>query len=203
MMLAMPKPCRSDPATAGFTLVEMMVALVLAGLVGLILLRGVGVAAAGLGRLTQRAEGIAEQRAIEMTLGRVLASAVALPAPDGVPAFVGRPTSLTFLSVADDGGPGLYIVRLALWHDRTRQAITYSRQLAAASGHTRGAGGILVHNVRSFSLAYFGAASAAAEPAWHRDWQGLVGLPKLVRIMLETDDDRVSPPIVLRLGDGA
>ena len=203
MTAAMPRPRRQDATAAGFTLVEILVALALAGLVGLILLHGVGVAASGLGRLSQRAEGIAEQRTLEMTLRRLLATAIALPAAGAMPGFVGRRTSLTFLSVADDGGPGLYVVRLALWRDRTGQAITYSRQLAGVAGEAQRAGGVLIHDVRAFDLAYFGAASPTAEPSWHHDWQGLVGLPKLVRIVVETDDGRVMPPLVLGLGDGA
>ncbi|HLY44323.1 MAG TPA: prepilin-type N-terminal cleavage/methylation domain-containing protein [Stellaceae bacterium] len=186
---------------AGFTLVEVMVALALTGLVSLVMLQGVALAAHGLDRLSQRSERLDERRGLETLMGRALATAVAVPASDGAPAFVGRPTSVAFLSVADDGGPGLYRITLALGRVGSQPAVTLTRRRAEGSVMPRREESVLVNDVRAFGIAYFGAVSPGADPAWHRHWEGVSYLPQLVRIIVERIGGREEPPIVLRLSD--
>src|SRR5690348_13488672 len=106
-------PDRSDPA-AGFMLLELLVALALVGMLSLLMLHGVGLAAHGLDRLSHQAERLDERRSLEILMRHALGSAVPIPAFDGEPGFIGHPTSVTFLSVVEDGGPGLYRIKLAL-----------------------------------------------------------------------------------------
>lgn len=186
---------------AGFTLVEVMVALALAGLVSLVMLQGIALAARGLDRLSQRSERLDERRGLEMLLGRALATAVAVPPSDGAPAFVGRPTSVAFLSVVDDGGPGLYRLTLALGRAGSQPAVTLARQRAEGATLPRREESVLVHDVRAFGIAYFGAFSPGTNPAWHRHWDGVSYPPQLVRIIVERVGGREEPPIVLRLRD--
>jgi general secretion pathway protein J len=204
----MTAPGRAD-RSAGFTLVEVMVALALAGLVSLIMMHGLGLTARGLDRLSQHAERLDERRSLEMLMRRALGTAIVIPVgaiPGGVisggagePDFAGHPTSVTFLSVVEDGGPGLYRVKLALDTNRSVPTVTLSRRLAASSAVQRSDESVLVHHVRRLDIGYFGAASPTAEASWRRDWIGIAYLPQLVRIVLEADDGREQPPIVLRL----
>jgi general secretion pathway protein J len=191
-------PCRADRC-AGFTLVEVMVALALAGLVSLLMMHGIGLAARGLDRLSQHSERLDERRSLEMLMRRALGTAVAIPVVEGEPGFVGQPTSVTFLSVVEDGGPGLYRVKLAFDATRPVPAVTLTRRLAVTSAAPRRDESVLVHHVRRFDIGYFGVTSPIEEPGWRRDWTGIAYLPQLVRIMFDTDDGREQPPIILRL----
>jgi general secretion pathway protein J len=184
---------------AGFTLIEVIVGLALAGLVSLIMMHGIGLAALGLDRLSQHAERLDERRGLEMLIRRALSTAVATPVADGEPSFVGKATSVSFLSVVEDGGPGLYRVKLAFDTIHPAGAVTLTRRLAAASAASRRDESVLVHRARRFDISYFGATSPAEKPTWHRDWTGIAYLPQLVRIILETDDGREQLPVILRL----
>src|ERR1044071_1958607 len=73
-----------------------------------------------------------------------------------------------------------------------------SRRLANPSSSARPLQSILAQNVGLFQIAYFGATSTDAEPAWQARWDGLVYPPKLVRITLSGADGRERPPIVIR-----
>jgi general secretion pathway protein J len=196
-------PCPAPPCPAGrcagFTLVEVVVALALAGLVSLIMMHGIGLAARGLDRLSQHTERLDQRRGLEMLMRRALGGAVSIPAVEGEPGFVGQPTSVTFLSVVEDGGPGLYRVKLAFEPTRPVPAVILSRRLAVRSASLRSDQSVLVQHVRRFDIGYFGATSPTAEPGWHQHWEGIAYLPQLVRIMLEADDRSAHPPIILRL----
>lgn len=184
---------------AGFTLIEVIVGLALAGLVSLIMMHGIGLAALGLDRLSQHAERLDERRGLEMLMRRALGTAIATSPADGEPGFVGQATSVSFLSVVEDGGPGLYRIKLALDITQPVGAVTLTRRLAVLSAAARRDESVLVRRARRFDIAYFGATSPAEKPTWHPDWTGIAYLPQLVRIMLDTGDGREQPPVILRL----
>lgn len=191
---------RGDRAT-GFTLVELLVALALAGVISLLMLNGIGLAGRGLDHLLRRADRIEGRRSIEMLMRRALTATVATPTVAGPPAFVGGPTNLTFLSVIEDGGPGIYRFTLALDATRPKPAVTLTRQLTARSALPQIDRSVLLRDVRAFGISYYGTLSPADEPAWHRHWEGITYLPTLVRIVFDTADDAAQPPIVVRVRD--
>jgi general secretion pathway protein J len=186
---------------AGFTLIEVMVALVLAAVVALLMLQGVGLAARAAGGLSNRAERLDARRGLEMLMRRALATAVVVPLATGEPAFVGRPTSVSFLSLAEDGGAGLYRVTLALDPSHPSPLIVLGRRLTGRSAVVPGEESVLMRDVRGFDIAYFGSPTPTGEPRWQRDWVGNADLPDLVRIVFTTGDGQAPPPIVLRLRD--
>jgi general secretion pathway protein J len=183
---------------AGFTLIELVVALALAGIVSLVLMQGVGLAGRGVERLSARVERLDQRRALEMLLRRAVGSAAAIPALDGKPGFAGTPTSLSFLSIAEDGGPGLYRVTLNFDANQPGRPLILTRQLSGTGSQRRDAG-ILAYGLRSFSLAYFGAASSDAKPSWQASWKDQSEPPDLVRILVDDGDGGDHPPIILRL----
>ena len=197
----MTPPRRRDGRTAGFTLVEVLVALALAGIISLLMLSGIGLAGQGLDRLVHRADQLEERRSLEILMRRALTAAVTGATATDQPAFIGQPTSLSFLSVIEDGGPGLYRFTLALDATRPKPRLILTRRPAAKMDLPRTDGSVLVPDVRSFVIGYFGAASPAAEPAWHRHWQGITNLPALVRILLDTGDGEAQPAIMVRVRD--
>jgi general secretion pathway protein J len=189
---------------AGFTLVEVVVALAIAGLVSLIMMQGVGLATRGVGRLTDRVERLDQRRGLELQLRRALGSMAAIPIFDGEPGFIGRPASFSFLSIVEDGGPGLYRVKFAFDAARADRPVILTRQLAdLAAAVPRIETGIMARDVRSLALAYYGVAASADKPAWQQSWEGRTDPPLLVRILFDDGDGREHPPIVLRLGNGS
>jgi general secretion pathway protein J len=186
-------------AAAGFTLIEVVVALALAGLVSLILLQGLRLTVAGFGRMTQAADRLDDRTSVEALLRHALAAAIPAPAIGGRAGFIGEPQALSFVTVADDGGAGLYRVDLAFANADGRSELVMTRRLAMPFAQPREQRSVLAGGVRLFSLAYFGAKSPADEPRWHDRWEGLVSPPQLVRITLEEGAAEARPPIVIRL----
>jgi hypothetical protein len=177
----------------------LAVALTLAGLVSVILLYGVRFSVLGLDRLSRHAEEVDDRRSIEALIRRSLQSVAAIPVFEGAASFAGGPTSVKFLSLAEDGGPGLYRVELAFDGARRDRPLILSRRLADPTGSARPQQSVLARNVALFQIAYFGAVSPGAEPAWLGRWDGVAYPPKLVRIMFSGMDGRERPPIVIRL----
>ena len=195
----MTRQARWSGRAAGFTLVELAVALALAGLVSAIVLYGIRASALGLDRLSRHAEEVDERRSIEALIRRAFASVAAIPVYEGAPSFTGGPTGVKFLSVGEDGAPGLYRVEIALDAARSDRAVILSRRLANPAGSARPQQSMLARGITAFQIAYFGAVSPNDEPAWQARWEGLGYPPKLVRITFFGADRQVRPPIVVRL----
>jgi general secretion pathway protein J len=183
---------------AGFTLIEVLVALALSALVSLILLQGIRLAASGLDRHTRAAERLDAQQSLDDTLRRTLAGAALVPRTFGGE-FIGKPDAIEFLGVVEDGGAGLYRIDLAVDRARRDRPLILRRELAAPAGDPRAAASIVANKVRDFRLAYFGADSGNATPAWHDSWQQLNILPLMVRVILDIDGNAPHPALVVRL----
>jgi prepilin-type N-terminal cleavage/methylation domain-containing protein len=180
---------------AGFTLIEVLVALALSAFVGVILLHGVRLAAFGLDRHTRAAERLDARQALDELLRRTLGGAVLVPRIAGGE-FAGKPEAVEFVAAAEDGGAGLYRITLGL--DAARSLIL-RRRLVAPAGDPRDAASVLAGKLRTFRLAYFGAGAADATPTWHDSWQQLNTLPLMVRAIVDGGDDPPRPALVVRL----
>jgi prepilin-type N-terminal cleavage/methylation domain-containing protein len=183
---------------AGFTLVEMLVALALSAFVSLILLHGIRLAAAGLDRHSRHSERLDDRQSLDEILRRTLGSAALIPRSAGG-LFDGRADGLDFLGAVEDSGPGLYRISLTVDRARADRPLILKRQLADPTGNPRAAASILAVKVRQFRLAYFGADGASADPAWHDSWQSLGMLPTMIRVTVDSDGAPVRPPLVVRL----
>jgi len=188
----------SSNREAGFTLIEVLVALALSALVGVILLDGIRLAASGLDRHSRQVDRLDARQSLDDILRRTLDSAAVLPRSAGGE-FVGKPDAIEFLAVAEDSGPGLYRIDLAVDRGRADRPLILKRRLAVPAGDPREATSILTGHVRDFRLAYFGADGASETPAWHDSWQSLTTLPLMVRVILDSDDAPPRPALVIRL----
>ena len=186
---------------AGFTLIEVLVALALSALVSVILLNGIRLSAFGLDRHTRQAELLNRRQSVDEILRRSLGAAAQVARTAGGE-FMGLPDRVEFLAAAEDAGPGLYRVSLAVDGARTDRPLMLRRQLAAPVGDPRAVASILTDNVRSVRFAYFGADGADAEPIWHDRWESLSVLPLMVRLTLSRDGDPPRPPLTVRLWGG-
>jgi len=183
---------------AGFTLIEVLVALALSALVSVTLLQGIRLAASGLDRHTRASERLDARQSLDDILRRTLGAAAAIPRGAGGE-FIGASDAIEFLGLAEDSGPGLYRIDLTVDRARRDRPLILKRQLAAPSGDPRAASSIVATKVRDFRLAYFGADSADAAPSWHDSWRQLAILPLMVRVILDTDGDPPRPALVVRL----
>lgn len=162
----------------GFTLVELLLALALVGIVSLIAVAGTRFAALGLDRTVAAAERLETRRNLDDLLRRALSSAVAPRLPSNEPPLIGSADEIEFLSLAEDGGAGLYRTTLEV----ERGALLMRRRPADAPEAVPERT-LLVPRIGSFAIAYFGAADPAeADPEWHDRWEKLPYLPTLVRI---------------------
>jgi prepilin-type N-terminal cleavage/methylation domain-containing protein len=183
---------------AGFTLIEVLVALALSALVSVILLNGIRLAATGLDRHAAQADRLDRRQSAGEILRRTLGSAAQIDRAAGGE-FIGNAEHLEFLGVAEDAGPGLYRITLAVDRTRADRPLIMRRQLAIAAGDPRAATSILAANVRAFRLEYFGATGADPQPAWHESWESLSVLPLMVRLTLDSEGEPPRPPLVIRL----
>jgi prepilin-type N-terminal cleavage/methylation domain-containing protein len=178
---------------AGFTLIELLVALALSAVVSLVLLHGIRLAAAGLDKHTRMSERLDARQSLDDLLRRTLSNAATISRTAGGE-FVGKPNAIEFLAVAEDGGPGLYRVNLAV----ERGQLILRRELAAPEGDPHAASSIVGRQIRDFRIAYFGDDAVNATPAWHDSWQQLATLPQMVRVILD-DGGPPRPPLIVRL----
>jgi general secretion pathway protein J len=189
----------------GFTLVEMIVALVLLGLVmaligaGARVLRGTG------DRLTERGDSLADLALFSTLVQERLGDAVQLDfGPAGLPAaaFDGNSARVRFLTIAPDFQPGAPLLAMEIGSDPETGIWLGLAPLAADqmdfgalddTGLTERR--VLVGDATSLRISYFGR-QGDADPAWHEVWQDEERLPRAVRFDL--DHARLAlPPVIV------
>ena len=183
----------------GFTLVELLIALALTGLVALLMLGGMQLAARSLDSIAGRADRLEARRSIEDLLRREIAGAAASPLAPDQPALVGTAQSVEFLTLAEDGGAGLYRVDLGIETDGARRMLVLKRRPSGASADFKAPRTVLVPALHDFRIAYFGRAAASDPPGWQERWNDSRLPPALVRIAIDAGDGVIRPPLVVRL----
>lgn len=182
-------------AEAGFTLVEMLVALAVLGLIlGLLggaakLLRGTAE------RLAERAVALGDLGLVADLLQDYLGAAVSLDVgPPGrwVTAFDGQPDLVRFSTLAPDVVPGEPLVVMAIGGVETGGLVLWRGEIAADAPGFRVLDlaeqverRLLAPDVLALQLGYFGRKEGEATAAWHRAWQAERRLPEAVRLDLE------------------
>ena len=183
----------------GFTLVEVLIALALVGIVSLLLLEGIRFAALGLGRVSDQAGRLEARRGIEELLRRDLGTVFTASLPPAMPALIGGPQSMRFLTLAEDGGAGLYRVDLAIAARGGERALVLTRRRLGATGALDTEREVLAPRLKFLRIAYFGRATQDAKPQWQQSWGDSRFPPLMVRIALDTGDGLARPPLVVRL----
>jgi general secretion pathway protein J len=182
---------------SGFTLVELLLALALIGIVSLLAMAGTRFAALGLDRTAAASERLATRRNLDDLLRRELASAVVAPRLTNQIPLEGSAHEIAFLSLVEDGEAGLYRTTLRIESIGGAPALVLQRRRADADGRIERA--VLVPRVRNFTLAYFGATAAGSGPAWQTQWHDMAYLPSLVQVEIGTDAAPRQAPLVVRL----
>jgi general secretion pathway protein J len=195
---------------AGFTLVELLVAMTLLAFLSLTLFGGLRFGARSW-EVVVDSSAERDRIASTQTFLRDRLGQLTLPGPAGLRhsdadrRLDGGPERLEFiapwLSALSLGG----LYRFTLWHEDTGNGRLMLRWQPAEAdpdaledlGDLAGER-VLLDGVAEFSLSYFGAADEDAEPEWLDQWESPGDPPRLVRVRLAfADARRVWPDFVV------
>lgn len=188
---------------AGYTLIELLVALLILGMVSVMMFEGVSA-----GRRVWEGADAANARGetisgAQMLLRSRLERAMPVTRYDKIPTyadFFGASNGVNFLSPARDidGTQGLirYTLQLAPNGDLVLSALSDLAIDPKAAGNPL----VLLHNVQQLDIAYFGVAPPDKDPAWHDQWQQKPALPLLMRVRVEfpPEDPRAWPELLIK-----
>ncbi len=193
---------------AGFTLVETLVCLALAGLIGVLLLNAVRIAG-GAAAAAGRAAGTEEVQSVRDHLRRTLGSlAQTRPdgrrptlrgSPDGLVAVLApdqtleRPTELAMTLARLPGGAGAF------------DLVESRSEAEALSGQpTTPRSEAILGRIAGLGIRYYGAPARGARPVWLPAWSRPDRPPLLVEIQVAFPpaDQRRWPPLLIALDSG-
>lgn len=190
---------------SGFTLIEVLVSLVLLALVLALLAGGVRYAR-GTWNAVARLDDLAASDVAETFIRARLAEAMPLyeQRKAGVMQvlFQGAPDTVSFVAPAPNGpgGAGLYRYTLEAEHRAVGTLRTLVVKVAPYFAGPTELGAelapdrhVLVRNIRSVSLRYFGRSALGAPPAWHSAWTRPDAMPRLVEIAMARDESNGGP----------
>lgn len=183
---------------AGFTLLELLIATALLGLLSLVLLGSAQFGVQVWARSEGAISGSNSVRRVQITLSEELARAY--------PLFVGSATSgahidfdgasdrLTFLAPDHTlrGAMARTSIMTEEGEEGTNLVSTSALELSAGSPSDKT---VLFRGVKSLSLSYFGSDRDGEHPSWRNDWRGKTKLPSLIRIRIAfVDKQKASWP---------
>jgi general secretion pathway protein J len=198
----------------GFTLLELLVAITLLGMLMAALFGGLRLGARVWETGEARLDASAQVQIVQDFLRQRLAESLPLeaaPAEDGSsePLFQGGIEALRFANVLPDYlGAGLYLMELALadapegkagrnlvlrWRPLDLSAT--SSEDAATEPEER----VLLEGIEGLELAYFGSPDPRLAPEWWPEWRGQSAFPGLVRVQVRfaADDPRSWPELIV------
>jgi general secretion pathway protein J len=180
-----------DDGESGFTLLELLIALVLLAVIAAVLVAAVGSARQALVAVDRRGAQAAVP-AVQGVLRRLIREARPGPQsplpPEANRAFVGEPDRLSFVSSfvpqGQYGGLRRYDIFLDPAGAGSSQLVIDQRLRLAPTmpmplGETRT---VLIDDVESLRVRYFGALEQDGAPTWHDSWRHPAGLPLLVSV---------------------
>ena len=202
---------------AGFTLLELVIAItLLAAMMGL-LYSGVAFALRSWDASAAKGHGAADDRLAENFLRRELSAVFPMRWKDPLEtklAFAGEKDRLRFVSHRPAGptASGLSLVGLAVERSETGEGKALVMRRAAPDDEAKdfkpldeGLRTELFTGVESVEFGYFGAESDVADPKWSDAWAYPARMPSLVRARVKLSDGTALPELVtvVRLSEEA
>ncbi|BAM91978.1 conserved hypothetical protein [Bradyrhizobium oligotrophicum S58] len=190
--------------SAGFTLVEVLVALALFSLLAVLLFDNVKFGLQAWRSGSARAEAFQRELAAQDVLRRLIGNLYPMVLGEGAAQhridFDGQAESLEFLSDAPavSGGAGRF--RFKLFADRQRDRVDLVLQarpeLAVPQNPERT---LLVSNIDRVEFSYAGRGTGSDNAAWSNHWQEQTDSPGLIRlrVLMRPGDGRNWPELVI------
>jgi general secretion pathway protein J len=199
-----------ERAEAGFTLVELLAAIGLLSLVSVILLGGLHFGLKAWERGTTHTDRVDHVALVQSFLRRNIEDAypyfTAATAARGQIEFEGSSSSLRLLATTSQALSSGGRSRLSLTVARGRQGLDLIVEVTPELANNAGqAKKVLLANVQSVELAYFGRGRPEREAVWRDRWTGEPRLPDLVRIEVTfpPGDTRFWPALIVAPRIGA
>lgn len=191
----------------GFTLLELVVAITLMGLVLVVLYSGLRLGLNGWDSGEQRAEATNRLRLVQEFLRRQLAQSMTVyqtnDQQEKVVVFSGQPNSIEFVApmLIQLGQGGLYRVRIEAGDGRLRLRWRPYLPDDPAAGEERET--VLLEGVSAVEWAYFGPEREDDQepPRWRSEWSSPERRPLLTRLNL-TEGNEAWPDLVVALVEG-
>jgi general secretion pathway protein J len=196
---------------AGFTLIEIVVAMVILGALMLMLWSGLSFSMRSWDAGDRVGRAAADRRIGEAFLRRELGELFPMRWKDPtrvVVAFEGTHEHLRFVSSRPAGISigGLALVSLDVAGDARRGERHLIMRRALPDDEAKSFAPldaaeptILISGVDSMSLEYFGSENDFSEPKWRDDWQPPERIPQLVRMHVKLADGSLLPEITMRV----
>ncbi len=199
--------CTRNRRQTGFTLLELVVAITLMGLVLVVLYSGLRLGLNSWEGGEQRAEATNRLRLAEEFLRRQLAQSMTVRSNDKqekpVVVFIGQSDRIEFVApmLAHLGQSGLYRVRIELAHNQMQVRFRPYLPNNPNAGEERET--MLLEGVSAVEWAYFGPErdDDPEPPRWRSDWISTERRPRLVRLNL-TLQGEPAPDLVVALAEG-
>jgi general secretion pathway protein J len=215
--------CRGLPAAErGFTLLELLVAITLLGLLMAALFGGLRLGTRVWETADARLEASVRIQIVQDFIRQRLAEALPLEGmppelaeedmpPElaeevtGEPLFQGTVEAVRFAGLLGENlGAGVYVMELALaeyedsgdlvlrWHPLEPDDQT-SEEIEPEER-------VLIENIEALELSYFGTIDPAQPPDWWQAWEGQPELPRLIRLRVRfaDNDERRWPELIVR-----
>jgi general secretion pathway protein J len=198
-------------AEAGFTLLELLIALTLLAVIASLLVNAITSARQALNVVDRRVTQ-ASVPAVQSVLRRLLVEA--RPNPDAAQhadpdrAFIGEASKLGFVSSFVPQGQygGLWRYEIALGTNEgaaESSALVLTQQLVrpASQATSQPLRTVLIKEVRALSVRYFGAEDKDSAPQWQDAWRHPFRLPRLVSVVVTfvRPDGRQWPTLIVAL----
>jgi general secretion pathway protein J len=195
----------------GFTLIELVIALALMGVMVLFMYSGLAFGLRGWDAADTNGRRTADRRIAENFLRREVAELFPMRWKDPLVlrlAFEGKPDLLRFVSVRPAGisVTGLSLVGVAAEPDPAKRTRNLVMRRASPGDEQKdfgplaqGEATILFEDIDSVAFEYFGAENDFSDPKWVDDWEWQGRIPQLIRIRVRLADGSYLPEMIVRM----
>ncbi len=200
----------TDPGAAGFTLLEVLIATSILGIMMVLLFGSMRICIRSWEAGETHMQKVSQMTVIQNFFRTHLRSALALPDKKQQPDdqeqeyfFQGEEHKIQFVALlpvsAGRSGPHLFKVE---WDDGSESILRVALQPFLPSLDAQEADiddVTILEDIKNFQLAYWGAKEAGDEPEWHNEWLDIPDLPQMVKVEIELEDEKAWPTIVVAL----